>query len=186
MSELKSAWEIAQEKAGRLGKLSAEEEQQNREENCRQIARGLVQRYMDSPQKENLASELKAHSGEEKKLIRKAILSELIGAMELGNPQKLDAVSRGIASLAPESQPALEQLSQLAQEYERASINAKHGLENEGREMLHRLRISGTAVSHINIETTARWQQNEQSLKATFAPRLDNLKRELQSLVHTS
>jgi len=50
MSELKSAWEVAQERANRLGKLSADEKEQQERQKYRQVGQVLAQKWLDSPQ----------------------------------------------------------------------------------------------------------------------------------------
>jgi len=94
MSELKSAWEIAQEKANKLGKLSAEELQRQREEECRQIGQGIAQRYLDNPESLSLDIELNKHPEEGRGLIRKAVASHLIQALDLSS---WSGISRGPA-----------------------------------------------------------------------------------------
>lgn len=189
MSELKSAWEIALEKSNKLGKPSAEEEQRYLEEKYRQIGTAIVWKYLDDPRgspesSSGLTSQLEAYSEKEKNpiiknLIRRAALNELIAALDLKNPMNPNEICRGIASLRPESQPVLDQVTQLVQEYEQARGETRRELENKGKEVLHRLRISGTAVGDINIEDSAEWQEKQQLLMATFAPKLDSLKQEL-------
>ena len=63
---------------------------------------------------------------------------------------------------------------------EAAWPNCNCEMENKDREVLHRLRISGTAIGDMNVEASVEWQEKEQSLMATFAPRLDNFKQELR------
>ena len=184
MSELKSAWEIALEKSNKLGKPSAEEEQRYLEEKYRQIGTAIVRKYLDDPRGSSLTSQLEAHSEKGKNpiiknLIRRAALNELIAALDLKNSMNATAICQGIASLRPESQPVLDQVTQLVQEYEQARGETRRELENKGKEVLHRLRISGTAVGDINIEDSAEWQEKQQLLMATFAPKLDSLEQEL-------
>ena len=186
MDELKSALEIALEKSSRLGKLSAEEERQLLEEKHSQIGTAMVVRYLDDPKRQSLTSQLKAYSAEEQEAIKKAAVSELTATLDLTNPTKLDELCQGIASLEPDLQPVLERITQLRAEYEQARSAAMQELENKGREVLHRLRISGTAIGDINVEASAEWPEKEQSLTATFYPRLDNLKQELQEKRKTS
>ena len=189
MSELKSAWEIALEKSNKLGKPSAEEEQRYLEEKYRQIGTAIVRKYLDDPRgspesSSGLTSQLEAHSEKEKNpiiknLIRRAALNELIAALDLKNPMNPNEICQGIASLRPESQPVLDQVTQLVQEYEQARGETRRELENKGKEVLHRLRISGTAVGDTNIEDSTEWQEKQQLLMATFAPKLDSLEQEL-------
>ncbi|PJB48395.1 MAG: hypothetical protein CO103_07335 [Chloroflexi bacterium CG_4_9_14_3_um_filter_45_9] len=189
MSELKSAWEIALEKSNKLGKPSAEEEQRYLEEKYRQIGTAIVRKYLDDPRgspesSSGLTSQLEAYSEKGKNpiiknLIRRAALNELIAALDLKNPMNPNEICQGIASLRPESQPVLDQVTQLVQEYEQARGETRRELENKGKEVLHRLRISGTAVGDTNIEDSTEWQEKQQLLMATFAPKLDSLKQEL-------
>jgi len=213
MSELKSAWEIAQEKANKLGKLSSQEIQRQREQKCRQIAEATAQKYLDSAEPLNLATELNNYPLEERDLIGRAILNHLIQAMGLeswsgtspdptneckivvagfipasqltrcnrsgGVHPRLEKIVQGIAAMGPNLQSIVEQIRELSQEYEQAAGKSRQAIENRGREILHQLRVSGTAVDGINIEATQEWQQSWHKLSEPFALRLDGLKQEL-------
>jgi len=198
MSDLKSAWEIAREKADRLGRLSAKELQQQREEACRQAGTGIAQRYLDSPRTVDPRAELGKHAEEERALVRAAIVKRLVEALDLGGEPSTAAGAAGygqkdtaslrlgktidaIAALEPGSGAIIEQLRELFQEYGAAvgKTQRKQEIERKGRETLHRLRISGTAVGDINVEAAAQWQQSWQELSQAFAARLDRLKQEL-------
>ena len=196
MGELKSAWEIAQEKANRLGKLSAEEEEQQRKQRYRQIGQGVAQKWLDNPETLSLTTELNKHPEEEQELIKRAILSHLLQAVDLKgrsgtSPDSMrcgrsggvylhpEKILQEIASLEPESQPITEGITKLIQEYEVAGRKTRQELESKTRETLHQLRISGTAVGDINIEATPQWQQAQQHLVETLEPRLNSLKQEL-------
>ena len=209
MGELKSAWEIARRKAEKLGKLSAEELRQQREENCRQIGEAIARKYLDGPDRLNLDGELEKQPEEDRGLIKRAILAQLIEAMDLrfftsfrmtGGPLRMtdktvgmtdepfrmtggaEKVIEGIARLEPESGAVIEQLRQLLQEYEAATRQTRHDIESKSREALHRLRISGTAVGDINVEAMPQWQEEWHRLRAPFEPRLEGLKQELVEL----
>lgn len=198
MSDLKSAWEIAQEKADRLGRLSAEELQQQREEACRESGRGIAQRFIDSPDAVDLEAEIGKHGEEERALVKGAVVKRLAEALELGSEPPTGARAAGqgqsdtaslrlektvdaIAALEPERGAIVEQIRSLIQEYVAAAGKTprKQEIEKKGRDTLHRLRISGTAVGDINVEAAAQWQQSWQELSQAFAARLDNLKQEL-------
>ena len=174
MGELKSAWEIAQEKANKLGKLSAEEEQGEREQRCEETGKAIAQRYLDSSEGENI--ELNNYPKEERELIRQAILKHLVEAMNLKNLALLERAVQGVAEIEPEVKPSSEQISQVAQEYREAEGRKRREMESKERETLHQLRISGSAISHINIEAKQEWQQSLQQLVQPFQERLDALK----------
>lgn len=196
MGKLKSAWEIAQEKAERLGKLSPAEMQRQREQECRQIGQAIAQRYLDSPEPLPLAIELNKYQ-EKKDLVRQATLTHLTQAIDLksrsgtspdptkynnrsgGIYPRLEKIAQGIASLEPKSESIIERIRGLVQEYEQLADKTRQAIETSHRETLHQLRISGTAVGNINIEATPQWQQSWHLLTEPLEPRLDSLKREL-------
>jgi hypothetical protein len=182
MSELKSAWEIAQERANRLGKLSAEERAQQERQEYRQIGQALAQKWLDSSQRLDIATGLNKHEGEQRDIIKRAAVEHLIGAVELTTARGRNSVKKvieGISSLEPELQPEAEEVAKLVQEYEGAEQKMRQELESNYRETLHQLRISGTAVATINIEADPNWQPARQELVESFTSRLNDLKRVL-------
>jgi len=184
MGELKSAWEIAQEKANRLGKLSVEEKEQQERQRYRQIGQVLAQKWLDSSQKLDMPAELNKHEEKERNIIRQAVIEHLAETIEFTTTRGINSVKRvieAISSLGPELQPKAEEIGQLVQEYEGAEQKIRQELESDYRETLHRLRISGTAVDAINIEADHKWQLARQGLVQDFTPRLNDLKRALIS-----
>jgi hypothetical protein len=184
MGELKSAWEIAQERANRLGKLSAEEKEQQERQGYRQIGQVLAQKWLDSSQQLDITTELNKHEEKERATIKQAVIEHLVEAIEFTTTQGINSVKRvveAISSLGPELQPKAEEISQLVQEYEEAEQKIRQELESNYRETLHQLRISGTAVDAINIEADHQWQIARQGLVESFTPRLNDLKQALIS-----
>jgi hypothetical protein len=184
MSELKSAWEIAQEKANRLGKLSAEEKEQQARQRYRQIGQVLARKWLDSAQQLDMTAELNKHEEKEREIIKQAVIEHLVEAIEFTTTQSINSVKRVIeviSNLGPELQPKAEEISQLVQEYEGAEQKIRQELESNYRETLHQLRISGTAVDAIDIEADHKWQLARQGLVEAFTPRLNDLKQALLS-----
>jgi glutamine synthetase type III len=184
MGELKSAREIAQERANRLGKLSAEEKAQQERQRYRQIGQVLAQKWLDSSQQLDITTELNKHEEKERDIIKQAVIEHLTEAIEFTTTRGINSVKRvveAISSLGPELQPKVEEISQLVQEYEEAEQKIRQELESNYRETLHQLRISGTAVDIINIEANHQWQLARQELVEAFTPRLNDLKQALIS-----
>ena len=184
MGELKSAWEIAQEKANRLGKLSVEEKEHQKRQRYRQIGQVLAQKWLDSSQKLDMPAELNKHEEKERNIIKQAVIEHLVETIEFTTTQSINSVKRvieAISSLGPELQPKAEEIGQLVQEYEGAEQKIRQELESDYRETLHQLRISGTAVDAINIEADHKWQVARQGLVEDFTPRLNDLKQALIS-----
>jgi hypothetical protein len=180
MGELKSAWEIAQERANRLGKLSAEEKEQQEIQGYRQIGQVLAQKWLDSSQQLDMTVELNKHEEKERGIIKQAIIEHFVEAIEFTTTRGINSVKRvieAISSIEPELQPKAEEISQLVQEYEEAEQKIRQELESNYRETLHQLRISGTAVDVINIEANHQWQLARQELVEAFIPRLNDLKQ---------
>jgi len=184
MGELKSAWEIAQEKANRLGKLSAEEKEQQARQRYRQIGQVLAQKWLAGSQKLNMTAELNKHEEKESEIIKQAVIEHLVETIEFTTTRGINSVKKvieAISSLGPEFQPKAEEIGQLVQEYEEAEQKIRQELESDYRETLHKLRISGTAVDAINIEANPQWQLARQELVEAFTPRLNDLKQALIS-----
>jgi hypothetical protein len=182
MSELKSAWEVAQERANRLGKLSAQEKEQQERQRYRQIGQALAQKLMDGSQRLDVTAELNKHEEKEREIIRQAVIEHLEEAIEFTTTRGMNSVKmviEAISSLKPELQPRAEEIGQLVQEYELAEQKIRQELESQYRQTLHQLRISGTAVDTINIEDNPQWQLARQGLVESFAPRLNALKQAL-------
>ena len=182
MGELKSAWEVAQERASKLGKLSAEEMEQQERQRYRQVGQVLAQKWMDSSQRLDVTAELSKHEEKGREIIKRAVIEHLIETMGFADTQAINSVKRvieAIGILKPELQPKVEEMDQLVQEYELAEQKTRQELESNYRATLHQLRISGTAVDAINIEDNPQWQLARQGLVESLAPRLNTLKQAL-------
>jgi hypothetical protein len=182
MSELKSAWEVAQDRANKLGKLSAQEKEQQERQRRRQIGQALAQKWLDSPQGLDVAAELAHQEEEGREIIKQAIIEHLAEAIGFETPQGINIAKKvieAIGRLKPELLPRAEELDQLVQEYELAKQERRQELESHYKQTLHQLRISGTAVDATNIEDNPQWQLARQELAESFAPRLDALKQAL-------
>jgi valyl-tRNA synthetase len=182
MSELKSAWEIAQEKADRLGKLSAEEKEQQERQRYRQIGQALAQKWLDSSRPPSLTDGLNKYEEKEREIIKQALIEHLAEVIELTSTQGMNSTKKvidALRGLGAELQPKAEEISRLVQEYEGAEQKIRQELESSYRETLHKLRISGSAVDAINIEVDPKWQPAHRGLVESFAPRLNELKQEL-------
>jgi hypothetical protein len=179
MADIKSAWEIAQERANRLGKLSAEEQKQQEEQECRQIAAGIAQKYLNSSETQDIATMLDKYSGEGKKLIGLALFGLLTEAITFDSQTRAEKAAQAIVVMKPKSQPLIGRIIDLLTEYHQAGKTIKKEVETRTKEVLHQLRISGSAIGEINIEASPQWQQNWQRVKRPLEQQLDALKQEL-------
>jgi len=120
MGEIKSAWEIAQAKTARLGKLSAEEERQQREKGFSQIGTAIAQRYLSHWDPQSIQAELSKYSTEEKLIIISTILGELAQTIDLRSQDMFERTAKGILCLKPEAEGTVEQMKELSQEWQQS------------------------------------------------------------------
>jgi hypothetical protein len=181
MGEIKSAREIAQEKVSKLGELSPEERRGQRQDRCRLIGKSLADKYLSQYDTRLLEAGLNEHGAQDKNLIIQAAVQRLIEGIDLKYGSRLDKISQGILTLA-NTETAIETLGkiqELFQEYEEAENRERQEIEKAGREILHQLRLSGTAISEINARAKEEWEKRLTQLAGPFEERLNNLKQEL-------
>jgi len=181
MGEIKSAREIAQEKASKLGELSPEERKGQRQEKCRLIGKTLADKYFSHYDTRLLEAELNKHGTQDKNLIIQAATHRLIEGINLKHGSRLDKISQGILTLA-NTETAIETLGkikELFQEYQETENRERQEIEKAGREILHQLRVSGTAISQINIRAKEEWDKRLAQLAGPFEERLNELKQKL-------
>jgi hypothetical protein len=181
VGEIKSAREIAQEKVSKLGELSPEEKRGQIQDRCRMIGKSLAEKYLSQYDIRLLETELNKDNAQDKELIRQAAIQRLTEEINLRYGSKLNKITQGILTLANNA-TAVETIGKikgLFQEYEEAENRARQEIENAGMEILHQLRIAGTAISQINIRAKEEWEQRLHQLTAPFEERLKQLKQEL-------
>lgn len=179
MDDMKSAREIAEERANRLGKFSAEEQRKQKEQECRQIAEGIVRKYLDSPRAEDIIAVLDKYQGEERELVGVAVVDLLTEAVTFDSETRAGRAVQGIVSVEPGTQAVVGRMTDLLTEYHQAGERIRKEVEGRAKELLHQLRISGTAVGGINVEASSQQQRNWEKFRAPLEQQLDALKHEL-------
>lgn len=188
MGEIKSAFERAMEKVKTLGKLSPEEMKQRQEEEYTPVGRAVADRYLQHGYAHFFLEELGKYQGEEKDIVVRAALSRLVEAVQLRDKEVNERAIGGILYVKKEEKitPVREKLATLYQELQEIQ---RHRYEMEGKEiernerdLLHQLRISGSAVGEINLEDSQAWKKRGLELSAQFEGRLNSLKQELAHL----
>jgi len=181
--EIKSAWEIAQEKASKLGELSPEEREEQRQDRCRLIGKSLAEKYLSQYDVRLLEAELNKHSAQDKDLISEAAIHRLIKGIDLKYGPTLDKISQGILTLTNTATAieTLGKIKELFQEYDEAENRERQEIEKAGREILHQLRISGSAISQINIRAKEEWDEELNQLTGPFEESLNRLKQDFLS-----
>jgi hypothetical protein len=180
--DIKSAWEIAQEKASKLGDLSPEERERQRRDKCRLIGQSIAEKYLSHHDIGILKDELSKHTAQDKDLISQSAVGRLIQGVELRYSPALAEISKGIPTLTNSTTvtKTLDEIRELFQEYAEAEDKEKQEIEKAGREMLHQLRISGTAIGQLNIRVKEEWQKKLDQMAHPYDERLKYLKEKLQ------
>ena len=185
MGEIQSSWEIARKKADLLGELSVDEQRKQREEICQPVAKSLVDKYLDEQDARRLKKELDVYQAEDKNLIRQMAIHRLIDCIELQNSSILDKAISGVLILVNNEMvgQVVGQIKQLFIAYGEIEKTERQKIEIAGREILHQQRISGTAISMINIRAREEWQERLKEIAQPFEKQLYNLKQELSRSV---
>ncbi|MBM3149370.1 MAG: hypothetical protein FJ008_06630 [Chloroflexi bacterium] len=183
MGDIRSAWEIANEKADKLGGLSQEEKRKQKEERCNQIGKALADKYLERENARYLETELKKYDEQDKESIARATLKRLTDAIDFRYAQALDKIKDGIFVLSKNSvKGVISQVEELFREYQQAEDSKRQEIEKAGREILHQMRVSGTAIGKVNIEANAQWQKDLAQISQPFEEKLRSLKQELLSI----
>jgi len=180
VGEIKSAWELAMEKVEKLGKLSPEELQRQKTEKFGSIGQGLAEKYLSGLTLRDLKLELDKHKGKERELVRAALASKLIDAIELGDAERLSKVIEAISELNLKSREGLAgiraEIEQLFGEYREAEQKKRREVETAARGVLHQLRISGSAIGSVNPEVVPEWKSELDRIAQPYRERLGSLK----------
>ncbi|UCG82229.1 MAG: hypothetical protein JSW38_08450 [Dehalococcoidia bacterium] len=178
---IKSALEIAVEKAEKLGDLSEDEKQRQKDEKLVTAAEDLARRYLDGLPLNDIDLELAKHKEEEYGIFRDHLLSHLVKNINFSQDSMSEKMLAAIKHISPESELTAT-IGDILHEYRVVIDKARQEnlgkLEAEKRSELGQLGISGSAIEP-SIETSSAWLQIEQELKTRYSQRLDEIKRNL-------
>lgn len=181
MGEIKSALEIALQKAEKLGKLSPDELKAKKEEESRSFGQALAKRYLNEPHYSLSELEIAlSKTGEEIRTIAtQAFLADIIKAISLDNYRKPLEALRALRKD--------EHTKQVCQAIENLSLEYQQTKENTGKELqenltrarkreLRELGITGSAISGVNIEESQEWKEFSGKIVADFQHRMEQSK----------
>jgi len=188
VGEMKSAFERALERAEKLGKLSPEEIKESKEKEFVSIGRALVEQYLGHGYGHILEEEMARYSGEEKDIVMKAALSQLVEAIDLGSGETAERAIGGILTLKEgEVGQIAGQIKGLFEEYKQAEKDRyekeKGEVERRELELLRQLGITGSAIGEINLEASEPWKDILGGLYSEFNQRLHQIKEQLLKTV---
>jgi len=175
--ELKSAFDIAMERAQKLGDMSAQERQRSREEEFREIGEALGKRYLDGLPIRDVEIELRRYE-ENRQIIIRYLLSFLLNTLDTGNYEGAENVLAAIQHYSGDS-GAVASIRNLFNEHQKAIEQAweekRDTLELAKRKGLKLRGIFGSAVEPA-IETSPEWLEIRQRLDASYQKRFEETK----------
>ena len=192
MGEMKSAFEKALEKADKIGKLSPEEMREREEAEYTPIGRAIAERFLGHGHKQILKEEVERYSSDENGIVVRAALSLLVKSIDLTSRDLIERSLDGLLTLKGKERIGgtvdririlfSEFQEKREQEYERE----KENIDKSERELLHQLRVTGSAVGPINPKASESLDLVYEQLNSRFNERLETLKQELQILLNGS
>lgn len=177
--KIKSALEIALEKAERLGSFSEEERERRKAEELASAGESLARRYLNGATLHEVEAELAAREAHEQPAVRARLLSCLLDEINLSAGSGNDRILAAIAPISGDAEPATT-LKDLLREHEHALEQSRR--ENAGPleaakiKELEQKGISGSAVEPA-IEASDGWVRARQDLDLHFEQRLDEIRR---------
>jgi hypothetical protein len=179
--KMKSALDVALERARRLGSLSAEERQSLKEKDLATAGEALARRYLAGFPLRDVEIELKRHREGERQTVTGYILSGLVEAISFGDLAGAEKILAAIRHISRDS-GAGEAIEALFREYQRAMEEAwqenRSRLEAARGSELALKGISGSAVE-LGIETCAEWLETRHRLDSHYRERLEAGRREM-------
>ena len=194
MGEMKSAYDRAMERAGKLGKLSPDEMKKQEEERLLTVGRAIAEKYLGHGHTQVFKDDVEKFRADEKSVVSRGARLGLAGSLSFDKGVTLEALERvadGLAALATGKPDAIEELigevkgllEEMEAELDKTYSNEYGRLEGERRVLLQGLGISGSAVAGVNVEGSSAWEQIENELRSRYNANLEPLKVKLSQAV---
>jgi len=174
--KLKSALDIALERAKQLGRMSAEEKQRLKEEELAAMGQALGKRYLSGLPVRDVDMELGKYK-EGRRIIVRYLLSFLVDKIDVRDAEGAERILEAIQHFSADSIVA-QSIRTIIQEYQGAIEQAfqenRPKLEGVRRKELATKGISGSAVKPA-IESSPEWLQVRQELDAYYRKRFEEM-----------
>jgi len=180
MDRIKSSWEIVMERAAKM-EVKPEQIRKQLEEKCQLVAMGFADNFLENRDLKKLKEELEKRPAEEKELIKRNFVQNMVTALELGDYEKMPAIVDAI-TLAIGNDKLEEikgRLLVLFDAYHNALAKRAKEIENTGKKILERLEITGDAIKAINAGVNKDWAQSLKSVAGPYEKELTQHKKEL-------
>jgi hypothetical protein len=125
--------------------------------------------------------ELNRYTGEDRELMKRALLNGFVGAIDLDGNVSLDLVLRGIEALSGKEEAAnsVNAIKQLYNECSKTREAEKQRADDAGRQMLRDMGISGNAICAVNIYARDEWLNAMNGITAYFEKQLKDIKKNI-------
>ena len=181
--ELKSAFDIALERASKLGGISSDEKQKLQEEKLASIGIALSKRYTSGLPIRDVETELEKYR-EDRRAIVGYLVASLMDKLDMKDPDGAEPILEAARHFSGKPK-VVENIRALLGEYQKAMEKAWQGSQSKlgavKRKEMKAKGISGSAVEPA-IETSTEWLQIKQQLDSTYKKRLQEIKTPLQAL----
>lgn len=176
--KIKSALDIALEKAQKLGSLSVEERQRLKEDELRAVGEALGKRHLDGLPPRDIEIELRRYKEEERHIVARYLLSSLWNLVDISDIPAAESALAAIQYLSGNSD-AVEGIRNLLSEHQRAIEEAwRENRSTLEADKVSQLRLKGISGSAINpgVETYPEWLEIQHQLDSYYRERLEELK----------
>lgn len=182
--KMKSAWEIAMEKADKLGKASPEEMRQRREETCSLVGQAVAKKFLSGLPVRDVHIELDKHQGEDRKFVQDSFLACLRDAISVESPANTNRALEAWRLFRPSSglEKVAADIAALLGEFEKAKIAAEKQAAPQAEEgFLRQLAEEGIAGSALAVNPNKGLSTVKavEDLKASYQAKLEKLKAAL-------
>jgi len=184
-NRIRSSWEIALEKAEKLGRLSPEEAQKKLEEEFYPRGKALAEKYLKGLPRRDLEIELGKFTDEKQKaIVKRGFLATLAGEISLEEAEKSARALEGISLVGGGSASArtAETIAALIHTYQEAKDNLYKSCQQTVSagvtEQLKQEGISGSAIQ-VNVLAAKEWQDARKQLFSSYDVDLASLKKNL-------
>lgn len=181
---MKSSWEIAMERAEKLGKPSAEEIKKRREETCVPIGQALAKKYLSGLPMRDVHIELEKYKGEDTKVVVEAFLGLLKDSLFLDQPDDADRAIEAWRLFRPSSDTdkVLREIKDLFGTYDEAKkVEEGRAIPQVEEDLLRQLEEEGIAGSAVvvNSKKSISTAKSLDNVRKDYAEKLEKLKEKL-------
>jgi hypothetical protein len=194
MGDMKSAYDRAMERAGKLGSLSPEEMKKQEEERLLTVGRAVADKYLTHGSTQVLTGDIERLRAEDRDTVARGArlgLAQSISFDKVVTPDTIEKVAAGLKALVTGNTDMIDKLigevkgllEEMEAELDRTYSSEFSRLEGERRGLLDRIGISGSAVAGVNVEGSSTWQQIEDGIRTQYNANLGPVKKKLVEAV---